>query len=101
MKIPILILATITTAWAGSRPYGQDLELLRKHTPIIELKCGQAAPAFQGRVMTSTATGPDGSSFGWLNERLVAQGILPEENPVAAAKLGVSIQQITGAFAGK
>ena len=89
MKIPILILATVTTACAGSRPYGQDLEFLRQHTPIIELKSGQAAvavaPAFQGRVMTSTATGPEGSSFGWLNDKLIAQGILPEEK--AAGKL--------------
>lgn len=89
MKIPILIIATATTACAGSRPYGQDLEFLRQHTPIIELKSGQAAvavaPAFQGRVMTSTATGPEGSSFGWLNDKLISQGILPAEK--AAGKL--------------
>jgi len=29
--------------------------------------------------MTSTATGAKGNSYGWLNDKLIAQGILPEE----------------------
>ena len=32
------------------------------------------APAYQGRVMTSTAGGPDGLSYGWINRKLVASG---------------------------
>jgi hypothetical protein len=29
-------------------------------------------PAMQGRIMTSTASGPDGISFGWINRELIA-----------------------------
>ena len=61
--------------------YGEDLAFLRKHTRIIELKLGDAAvaiaPAYQGRVMTSTATGNSGYGFGWLNYKLIEQGVLP------------------------
>ncbi len=71
------------------RPYGKDVEFLRQHTTVIELKDADAAvaltPAFQGRVMTSTATGDNGYSFGWLNYKLIEQGILPEAK--AAGKL--------------
>lgn len=31
-------------------------------------------PKMQGRVMTSSATGPDGLSFGWINRELIASG---------------------------
>lgn len=31
-------------------------------------------PAYQGRVMTSTAKGPEGSSFGWINYDLISSG---------------------------
>ena len=31
-------------------------------------------PAYQGRVMTSTAAGADGTSFGWINHELIASG---------------------------
>ena len=31
-------------------------------------------PAMQGRVLTSTASGPDGHSFGWYNRELIASG---------------------------
>jgi hypothetical protein len=52
--------------------YAQDLALLQGATDVIELSAGDAsvivAPEFQGRVMTSTLAGPDGASFGWLNE---------------------------------
>ena len=78
----LCLMSTISFA-AESRPYGQDVEFLRSHTSIIELKNGDAAvalaPAFQGRVMTSTATGAAGSSYGWLNDKLITQGILSEK----------------------
>ena len=31
-------------------------------------------PAYQGRVMTSSANGDDGLSLGWINHELIASG---------------------------
>ena len=49
---------------------------------IIELISGPArvaiAPAYQGRVMTSTAAASDGQGFGWINPEVIAAGIKPE-----------------------
>ncbi|HDZ22259.1 hypothetical protein LCGC14_0274940 [marine sediment metagenome] len=59
--------------------YAQDLHLLNDNTDTVEL-VGDAgarvtvAPAFQGRVMTSTLAGQDGASFGWLNAEVIAAG---------------------------
>ena len=40
-------------------------------------------PAYQGRVMTSSASGMDGDSFGWINYDLIASGEMREAfNPV-------------------
>jgi len=61
--------------------YGYDAAFLNRHRiPTIELKDSASnarvllAPAYQGRVMTSTADGPDGMSFGWINYDLIASG---------------------------
>lgn len=70
--------------------YQEDLALLKRHTEIIELVSGDSrvavAPAWQGRVMTSTATGPAGAGFGWLNPEVIAQGIKPESERSGLAK---------------
>lgn len=65
-----------------SRPenFGADVAFLQKHTATIVLKdsTSKAAiavvPAWQGRVMTSTANGDNGRSLGWLNHSLIADG---------------------------
>jgi hypothetical protein len=63
--------------------FGEDVAFLGKHTDLIVLRRGDAAvvvaPAYQGRVMTSTATGDGGSSYGWLNYKLIAKGVVPPE----------------------
>ena len=87
-----LLLATFTatTLVASSEPmenkpsnFGEDVAFLKKHTDAIVLRRGDAAvavaPAYQGRVMTSTATGDGGSSYGWLNYKLIAKGVVPPE----------------------
>jgi hypothetical protein len=66
--------------------YGYNRDFLKKYTEIIELKQNRAAivlvPAWQGRVMTSTADGDKGYSFGWINRDLIASGILQKHiNP--------------------
>jgi len=65
--------------------YGFNRDFLKKHTEIIELKNASSAialaPSWQARVMTSTAEGDTGFSFGWINRDLVASGkILPHIN---------------------
>lgn len=58
--------------------FGYDLEFLKKHQSIIILKNGNSmlalAPDYQGRVMTSSANGMKGASFGWLNYALIESG---------------------------
>jgi len=67
--------------------FGDDSAFLKKHTEVIVLsdKAGMAkvavAPAWQGRVMTSTTGGDAGQSFGWINRELIASGeIKPHMN---------------------
>lgn len=62
--------------------YADDMAFLQKYTEVITLAdpSGSAKvaviPAWQGRVMTSTATGDAGMSFGWINRDLISQRTL-------------------------
>jgi hypothetical protein len=63
--------------------FGYDLEFLRKHhKDLVLLENGEAKlivlPAYQGRIMTSTAEGNAGASFGWLNHELIETGKFTE-----------------------
>jgi len=64
----------------STEQYGFNRDFLKKHTPIIELRNGNSAivlaPSWQARVMTSTAEGDSGFSFGWINKDLIASGKL-------------------------
>lgn len=84
----VLIALTVSCSKPSSQVQGtlfkDDLDFLKKHTGVVVLSArnGQALvavnPDIQGRVMTSTATGLDGLSFGWINRELIASG---ENNP--------------------
>ncbi len=59
--------------------YAYDADFLKKHTSkVLELANEDSSAKvllsadYQGRVMTSTATGDSGTSFGWLNYDLIA-----------------------------
>lgn len=60
--------------------FGKDLAFLQRHLKIAVLSDagGKAqvavAPDLQGRVMTSTAGGAQGPSYGWINRDLIASG---------------------------
>ncbi|MBS0612517.1 MAG: hypothetical protein JSS24_05030, partial [Proteobacteria bacterium] len=62
--------------------FQDDVGFLRKHVQVIVLSDAQGrakialVPAWQGRVMTSTARGDAGPGFGWVNRELVASGRL-------------------------
>lgn len=96
--LPLLLLATGPVFAEAPLPYADDVKFLSEHTRIIELTRGRAAvavaPAYQGRVMTSTANGRTGTSFGWLNYKLIRQGVLTGEQ--AAGKLESHIHVFGG-----
>ncbi len=60
--------------------FSEDVDFLKEHveTHVLSDASGKAqlavVPAYQGRVMTSSAQGGDGLSFGWLNRELIASG---------------------------
>ncbi len=70
------IAKTMTTD--STKQYGYNRDFLKKYKDIIELKNSNSAivvvPGWQGRVMTSTAEGDSGFSFGWINHELIASG---------------------------
>ena len=70
----------------STKQYGYNLDFLKKHVGVIELKNNNSAlvlvPSWQGRVMTSTSEGAHGFSFGWINRELIASGkAMPHINP--------------------
>ncbi len=75
---------------AAASTYQEDVAFMKKHTEIIELSAGLArvaiAPAYQGRIMTSTAAGPEGLGFGWINPDVIQAGIKPEAERADLAK---------------
>lgn len=83
MKLPRRGLAALApavalTATGSAATFGDDLTFLRRHTDVVVLgeksSGAQVAvvPAWQGRIMTSTAGGAGGTSFGWVNRELIA-----------------------------
>jgi hypothetical protein len=60
--------------------FKDDVAFLEAHNKPVVLSSenGQARvavnPGLQGRVMTSTAGGPNGLSFGWINREFIASG---------------------------
>jgi hypothetical protein len=69
--------------------YAYDVAFFNeKNIKTIELKdagskaCVLLVPGYQGRVMTSTANGPGGQSFGWINYDLISSGKISNQfNP--------------------
>lgn len=68
-----------TTDSLSNGTYAYDAEFLKKNTRnVIELENAEGnakillSADYQGRVMTSTATGDTGTSYGWINYDLVA-----------------------------
>ena len=62
-----------------SMNFQDDIDFLKDFTNVILLRKGLAAvavaPAYQGRVMTSTYEEETGPSFGWINRSVISQGI--------------------------
>ena len=84
----ILLVFTSCSASYKKGQFGHDLAFLKKYTSpvVIESKDKKAqviiCPEYQGRVMTSTAGGMSGMSYGWINYELIKSGkILEQFNP--------------------
>jgi len=82
MKKNNTILAIILLWYACNEPpkkgsFAYDLELLNQNEETVVLKNNNnqcqvvLVPAYQGRVMTSTARGLRGRSYGWINHGLI------------------------------
>jgi len=83
LVLPMLSVFSISHALAGEgkkNSFRDDVSFLEKYVRVVVLsdKSGQAqvavVPSYQGRVMTSTAAGPAGMSFGWINYGFIASG---------------------------
>ena len=93
MKRISMITAIASSASASLIPhahaatFGDDTAFLQKYAQVLVLEedRGQSklavVPASQGRVMTSSAAGDGGRSFGWINRELISSGkLLPHIN---------------------
>lgn len=86
--LPTAVAAALFAGCATSLPgpqatFGDDVAFLKRHVGVHLLQSSAGAqvavvPAWQGRVITSSATGPDGFSQGWVNYPLIQAGIKPE-----------------------
>jgi len=75
-----MIAATGIPQISSAANFGDDVAFLNQRTEVIVLSNKETAakvavvPAWQGRVMTSSAEGDSGQSFGWINRELIASG---------------------------
>lgn len=76
-----LAIGALASAGCTSSTFIDDLAFLHRHTEVVVLTSDRTSdariavcPELQGRVMTSTATGSGGLSFGWINRDLIASG---------------------------
>ena len=65
---------------ASSGRFESDLAFLKQHTQVLLLSDSSTAaqvalaPAYQGRVLTSTTGGSDAPSFGWIGRAAIGSG---------------------------
>lgn len=80
---PAIAAKPLSAARGGERErsvmsYGEAKAFVERHTRPVELVCGEArvllAPAWQGRVMTSTCAGEQGRSFGFVHREFISEG---------------------------
>lgn len=70
----------------SERSFGQDLDFLNRYVETIVLSNDENAhivvvPAYQGRTMTSTSRGTDGTSYGYINyDAIASESLDPQIN---------------------
>ena len=85
--VAALMFATSVQGGDAEMNFGEDVAFLTRHVETIVLGDSTlgpriaVVPAYQGRVMTSTAAGDLGQSYGWLNyEHIVSGKVVPHIN---------------------
>lgn len=74
----ISLLLILQTSASAQTKFKDDIEFLKKYVSVILLKDKESSgivavvPEYQGRIMTSSADGEEGISFGWINRELIA-----------------------------
>jgi hypothetical protein len=64
--------------------FGEAVSFVSRYSKLLVLSDDRSGasiaiwPAKQGRVLTSSVSGPDGLSFGWINRELIASGDVRE-----------------------
>lgn len=88
--VAIMLTACTTQKTEQMGSYGYDAKFLKdnniEYTELVSAD-GESkvmvVPAWQGRVMTTTAAGDTGDSYGWINYRFIKEGTVnPQFNPV-------------------
>src|SRR5437773_11326460 len=93
-KTLLAALAALGIMMRPPRPpsFGDDLAFLEKHARVVLLGRGDAqvavCPAYQGRVMTSTASAAAGPSLGWIHREHIASGSSCRTSTSSAARTG-------------
>jgi hypothetical protein len=107
-SLALLVIVSAFLAWSCSQPgnnkntmenkgastfakgsYGFDLDFFKRNNiKTLELSDTESGarvmliPAYQGRVMTSTSRGLGGTSYGWINHKLIESGEISSQfNP--------------------
>lgn len=73
--------AISTQVFDSTGTFAYDLSFLKKHKDVVVLTAPDSKESqalvvadYQGRVMTSTADGDKGNSYGWINYKLIESG---------------------------
>lgn len=80
MGCVVWALTGVTIMKAQNKTFGDETTFLKQYTDTVILtdSTGKAkiavSPKLQGRVLTSTAAGENGLSFGWINRALISSG---------------------------
>jgi len=76
-----LAMTALALVGCGASTFVNDVNFLDRHTEVVILSASRTSdalvavcPQLQGRVMTSSAAGKGGLSYGWINRDLVASG---------------------------
>ncbi|WP_263359241.1 DUF6786 family protein [Acidicapsa ligni] len=95
ITIALVAIFMLTTSAIGhaqsaqAKTFKSAVDLVNQHSSLVVLADSSSGasiavwPAMQGRVLTSSADGPNGHNFGWIKEDLVVSGKLdPHMNTI-------------------
>ena len=77
-KLSLLAALIVFCSCSSTADFAADMNFLQKHTRTVVLESAESraivAPQLQGKIMTTSAAGEGGRSFGWINRELIASG---------------------------